>query len=340
MNYFDINKIAVESQFSGVIQVSSNSITTLHKNYGYSHLNEKIKNSNITKFSIASATKFITAIAIMQLIEKGSLQISSNISSILDIKFPYFSKDINIYHLLTHTSGIVDYIEENTIKSMDQYEEVINTYPIYRIYSLKDYLPLFQNNKMKSNPGEKHSYNNAGYIILGLVIEKISGLTYYDYIAKHIFNQAGMSYSGFYRNDMLPSHTAYGYRIDKKTEKYKTHVYSTPNLGGSDSGLFTTTDDIRKLWISLFDYKLISKEAVQFMIKHHVKINKTYYYGIGLYIRKGKQDNNIYEIVGQQPGYSFFSVYAPNGINTSLVTVCSNREDGVWPFYDFLIDNL
>lgn len=103
--------------------------------------------------------------------------------------FPNFDAGINIHHLLTHTSGIPDYFDE---EFMNDFEDLWKELPMYTIKSPKDFLPLFQNKEMKFSTGERFSYNNVGFILLGLVVEQITGVEFTTYIEKNIFQKCGM----------------------------------------------------------------------------------------------------------------------------------------------------
>ena len=127
--------------------------------------------------------------------EEGKIAFDSKIVDCLDIDFPYFDEEITIHHLLTHTAGIPDYFDED---EMDDYEALWETLPMYRVRSVKDFLPMFQYEKMQDPAGSPFEYNNTGYIILGLVIERISGMNFTDYIEKNIFKTAGMAESGYF----------------------------------------------------------------------------------------------------------------------------------------------
>jgi CubicO group peptidase (beta-lactamase class C family) len=227
-------------KFSGSILVRGSNDILTELSYGYANRSEQIENSKDTRFGIASGCKLFTSIAICQLVEDGKISFESKLEDCLDVHFPNFDKDITIHHLLTHTSGIPDYFDEEV---MDDFEELWFKNPMYLIRNLEDFLPLFQNQPMKFNVGERFRYNNAGYILLGLIVEQASRLNFCEYVEENIFKKAAMSDSGYFVFDSLPKHTALGY-IDLPNGKWKTNIYSLPVKGGSDGGAFVTVSDM------------------------------------------------------------------------------------------------
>ncbi|TMY74019.1 class A beta-lactamase-related serine hydrolase, partial [Klebsiella pneumoniae] len=147
-----------------------------------------------------------------------------------------------IHHLLTHTAGIPDYFDEEV---MHDFEELWRETPMYQIRNLKDFLPLFQHRPMKFDVGARFGYNNAGYILLGLIVEAVTQQGFAEYVQENIFNKVGMSRSGYFEFDALPTNTAQGY-VDFSDGTWKTNIYSLPAKGGSDGGAFVTVNDMVK----------------------------------------------------------------------------------------------
>lgn len=223
-----LEKIQKENQFAGSIFMKQGESVQVQSSFGYANRAEAILNEKETRFGIASGCKLFTAVAIAQLAEAGKLSFDALLRDVLDISFPHFHKDVTIHHLLTHTSGIADYFDEEV---MDDFEELwINT-PMYHMRRLHDFLPLFQKEQQKFIPGEKFAYNNAGYIVLGLIVEKVSGMVFTDYVQQNILDKAGMRNSGYFALDALPTRTAIGY-IDREDGTWKTNMYSLPIQGG------------------------------------------------------------------------------------------------------------
>ena len=141
-----------ETRFSGVISVKLNGSIEFENAYGYADRSNKIPNTIDTRFGIASGTKFLTALGIGKLIDRGELSLTSRLCDCVNIDFPNISEDVTIHHLLTHTSGVYDYYDEELIEDVDNFQLDI---PCFELKGLKDYIPLFRDGEMKFNPGGK-----------------------------------------------------------------------------------------------------------------------------------------------------------------------------------------
>ncbi|WP_042142293.1 serine hydrolase [Paucisalibacillus sp. EB02] len=323
-----VEEVVSEVGFSGVIQVHHNG-TVLHESaHGYSNRSEKLKNTPNTRFGIASGCKVFTAVGIGILVDEGKLSFQTRLEDCLDIDFPHFSKDVTIQHLLTHTSGMPDYFDESV---MEDFAELWLERPMYLMQNLKDFLPMFQSREMIFNPGEKFHYNNAGFIVLGLVIEQISGMSFTDFIESKVFAKAGMNHSGYFSLDQLPGDTAIGYIDDKENGTWKSNIYSIPVKGGADGGAFITADDMMKFWNALFGNKLLSKDTTEKLLTPHAESGEDEYYGYGIWI--DMQDGNItrQHVMGYDPGVNFHAAVYPNG---HKVVITSNQSDGA---YDIML---
>ncbi|WP_080846100.1 serine hydrolase domain-containing protein [Cytobacillus gottheilii] len=318
-----INQTAEKIQFSGTFYVKSKTVS-LTESYGYANRSEKIKNQSKTRYGIASGCKIFTAIAICQLVEEGKVSFNTKLNECLDIDFPYFDPNVTIHHLLSHTSGIPDYFDE---EEMDDYEELWITTPMYHIRKLQDFLPLFQNRKMKNAAGTAFHYNNAGYIVLGLIVEKVSGMIFSDYIEKFIFQKAGMTESGYFEIDELPERTALGY-VKKPDGGWKTNIYSLPAKSASDGGAYVTAEDMIHFWEALMNDQLLKPETTQTLLKAMAEIDEDLFYGYGVYMLREEEAIEKYILMGYDPGVNFRCVYYPD---TKLnIVVCSNESEGAY----------
>ncbi|WP_226646014.1 serine hydrolase domain-containing protein [Mesobacillus subterraneus] len=320
--------------FSGTALVQDGNGEAATASFGYANRADQVKNNLRTRYGIASGCKLFTAIAICQLVEQGKLTFDTRLKDCLHIEFANFSDEITIHHLLTHTSGVPDYFDEDV---MDDFEELWITRPMYHIRSLKDFLPMFQNEQMKFTLGESFHYNNAGYILLGLIVEQASGMEFTAYVEEHIFERAGMTKSGYFSFDALPSNTALGY-IDSPDGSWKTNIYSLPVKGGSDGGAYVTVEDMSKLWIALFGQLLLKEEILNKLLNPHVQVNETGYYGYGVWIKKQDDDIFKYHVMGYDPGVSFHSAYYPAA--ETIATVCSNKSSGAYDILEVIEETL
>ena len=190
----------IPNDFRGVVSVSKNSESIFKKAYGYADLPNKRPNQTNTKFGTASAGKAFVAAGIMKLVENDKLSLDNKIGGLLDFDLKAISKVITIKQLLNHTSGIPDYFDESV---MDDYAELFADKPNYNFRKSADLIPLFIDKPMMYAPDEKFQYNNTGYVVLGLVIEKLAGVNFDEYLSTVIFEPCGMTNTGYYELDRL-----------------------------------------------------------------------------------------------------------------------------------------
>ena len=317
------------ADFSGVICVYIDKNSSIIEAFGLAYRPDAIPNKPYTRFSIASGTKGFTATAIMTLIQEGQLSLDTKLFDILPDTFPNFAPEITISHLLSHTSGVPDYFDEET---MDDYEALWAQRPVYSMTQPDDFLPMFAHGHMKYTPGKRFSYSNSGYIILGLVIQKITGISYIEYVKKNVFKPAGMKYADFFRADMLPANTATGY-IKDDTGNWRSNIYSIPVVGAPDGGAYVTAEDMCAFWTALLSNKLLSKSLTKDMFEPLMQTNDSGdpKYGYGFWITDTWEQGLTYYLVGQDPGVSFISAYCSE--ISIQYTILSNTGDGVWPIH-------
>ena len=318
---------SVEQQgFSGVISIRQHGTLLYERATGYADRSNKIANTLDTRFGIASGTKFFTALAIGKLIEAQKLSFDTKLKDCIALDLPHYSPNITIRHLLTHTSGIPDYYDEEKIADFDSFTLSI---PVYALHGPRDYLAMFPNEPMKFAPGARFSYSNGGYILLGVVIEELTGQKYQDFVDHAIFKASGMDHSGFFAMNKLPENTALGYL--EEDAGWRTNIYNLPIVGASDGGAFTTADDIATLWRAFWANEILPKPLVDTYAQPFVKGSTQHdiYYGHGIWMREEASGNSSHYITGSDAGVSFRSLV--NRADDLQITVLSNTSDGAWP---------
>ncbi|MGG7078305.1 serine hydrolase domain-containing protein [Clostridium sardiniense] len=323
-------KISEIKDFSGVVSIRCKDKDVYNEAFGFADLNNERKNNKDTRFGIASGAKIFTSISICKLIEEGKLSFESLLIDILGYEFNNFNKEVKIKHLLTHTSGIPDYFDEEV---MSDFSELWIENPMYLLREPKDFIPLLKKGRTMFKPGDKFHYNNGAFIVLGLVVEKVSGKSFVDFVQENIFDIANMKDSGYFAMDNLPKNSAYGY-LENKEGKLITNIYSIPVVGGPDGGIFVTSRDMNKLWNSLFNYKLLSKKMTDNLLKPQVDVNKDVYYGYGIWIIKNEDEIFKYYLTGSDPGVDFISAIYPK--SNLEVTILCNREFGAYEISSFI----
>lgn len=314
--------------FSGVVDIRRGNTVLYARAAGYADRSNKIANTLETRFGIASGTKFFTALAIGKLIEAQKLSFSTKLSECVTLDFPRYSPDITIKHLLTHTSGIPDYYDEEKITDFDSFALGI---PCYELRGPKDYLAVFPDEDMKFPPGERFSYSNGGYILLGVVIEELTGMKYQDFVEQAIFQPIGMHQSGYFAMNQLPERTALGYIEGDKG--WRTNIYNLPIVGASDGGAFTTVHDLATLRTAFWRHEILPEALVELYTTPYVHAEtegeRTTYYGHGLWIGENARGARHVYIMGGDAGVSFGS--SMNRADGLHVTVISNTTNGAWP---------
>ena len=238
-------------QFSGSILVAKDGEVLYAKAFGEANKDHHVKNTLQTKFNIGSAGKTFTGISIMQLAEKGKLKVTDPVIKYLE-DFP-FGDQITIHHLLTHTSGTGNYFAHPEFLSQ-----------MFRIRSVSDALLLIYDQELKFKPpGEQYAYSNSGIVILGAIIEKVSGQTYVDYIQDNILDPAEMYDTDINFWDEIEENRAIGY-MKSSSGEFKSNIFMVPPAN-ADGGIETTVKDLLKYDQALYGEKLLSEESKEKM---------------------------------------------------------------------------
>jgi len=315
-----------ELPLSGVIHISHNNKPVFSHAYGYANRAESIPNRLNTRFGIASGGKLFTATAIAQLVAQGKMNFDDSLVDFLDGELPQIDPKVTIRHLLSHTSGVPDYFDESIL---DDYEAYWLDKPVYRILTAKDFFPLIANMPMQFSPGQKFAYNNMGFVLLGHVIEKVSGQRFQDNIEEKIFGPAWMRSSGYFFSNRLPEHTALGY-IEEKEGAWHTNLFALPIIGHGDGGAFCTAADYGRFWKAFFEKRYFPENILHEMLRPQTEVSQdgVTRYGLGIWI------NDIapvrcYYVTGEDPGVNFYSAIYPE--ENLQITILGNSNDAVWP---------
>lgn len=332
-----IKKIGENDQLNGNVLISKSKEIVYQGSIGYTDFNRKEKITQDNTFPIASISKLFTAVAVMQLKEKGKLSLDDKVKTIL----PEFIYDnITIRQLLSHTSGLKDY--EIFFKSIGKQNG--------KAFTNQDVLNILKDNNPPLNfePGQKYKYSNIGYNLLALIVEKKSGLTFNDYLKQNIFKPAQLKstyvsvfdklnnkqvilyrFKNSYTSDVIPVDSL----KDKNVRIFQTYFN---NFYGSD-GICSNTEDLKKFALALQTNLLIKEATFQEMItptnlndgSKATQIKKSFegniYIGLGLFIVKDDSFGKIIFHDGSNPGLEASLVL--NITKKQTVIVLSNRQD-------------
>lgn len=268
---------SANKNFSGTCLVKIGKDTIFSKAYGLAHKGFNVPNNIDTKFDTASITKVFTATGILILIERGLLHFEDKITDIIDLKGTAIPRDVSIYHLLTHTSGIADDADE---EAGEDYSDLFKNKPNYSIRNTSDFLPQFAYKEPVFKAGTDVRYNNCAFVLLGLVIEKITGQDYRSFVTKNIFEPCGMLNTKFCAMDEINENTAEGYvecrdKVGNFTE-WKKNIYSYPPIGSPDAGAYTTVSDLDIFIRRLKENTLLNEEYTPMIFSPQCKFSRPY----------------------------------------------------------------
>jgi D-alanyl-D-alanine carboxypeptidase len=243
-----LNELIAADEISGVVMITKGATPLLQKAFGLASREYNVPNRMDTKFNLGSINKLFTQIAIGQLVEQGKLSFDDKLGKHLP---DYPNRDaaakVTIRHLLDMASGIRDFFGP-------EFQDM----PKDRLRAVKDFLPLFASKPLLFEPGTKQRYSNGGYIVLGAIIEKVSGQDYYEYVREHIFKPAGMQNSDWYEVDIPTPNLATGYTREGMEGKSarRTNIYLQPAKGSPAGGGYSTAEDLLKFSLALQTGKL------------------------------------------------------------------------------------
>ena len=318
----------INPSFRGNAYILKNSEILYSHTAGFADLPNQRLNTIDTKFASASAGKVFVAVGILQLIEQGKLSFDDPLGKLLDIDLHHIDPDVTVEQLLTHTSGVPDYFDESVL---DDYEALWRDYPNYKIRRNCDLLPLFITKPMMYPKGTKFQYNNTGYVLLAMIIEQITGMSFDQYLQTHVFDICGMTSTGYYALDKLPANCANNYIHCPETGDYRTNIFSVDAKGTGAGGAFIAVEDIAQFWMHLLNGQLISKDMVARMLSKHSGDGldpEEGYYGYGVWIIDNPAGQDIAYFQGCDPGVSFLSEYNPD--KHTITVLVSNYGDNVW----------
>jgi CubicO group peptidase (beta-lactamase class C family) len=320
-----LRRKAAETSFSGAVSMRIDGFSHCEA-FGFRDGPNQTPNSVETRFGTASVTKGFTALGIAGLIESGDLAFDTAARSIVGSRIANLNAEITIGQLLCHTSGIGDYLDEEKLEGIDQFETAI---PSHKLISPLDYIPMLEAEPQKFAPGSRFSYSNSGYIVLSIIIELMVGDPYQDVIERRIFERAGMTRSEFFRADCLPENTATGYLSTGPT--WHSNIFNLPIRGGGDGGAYTTVGDMDRFWSAFLNGKLVGPDMVAELLSVRVQNNRRDAYGYGFWL---DDDAGHIALIGGRAGGSH---QIPNNRSGDIgYTVISNTTPGAWPIIKLL----
>lgn len=299
----DFESYVLSQNFSGAVYIARAGEILLNKGFGLANKESEQSNTPETRFRIGSVSKQFTAAAILTLQEQGLLSVNDYISDHLS-DFPNGTQ-ITLKHLLTHTSGLPNYT------ALPDFEDYLNDE-----LTPDEIMAMFKDLPLEFVPGSAFKYSNSGYVVLGAIIEQVSGIAYADYMALHVFAPLQMDASGYGTNEPVAPLDAKGYKPDGSLAPYID--MSLPYAAGA---LVSTLGDLAKWDKALYDNTLLSTESTELMFTPELNG-----YGLGWQITNiAETEEPIHVHGGNIAGFSAVIVRFP--ITRKLIVVLSNTDD-------------
>jgi CubicO group peptidase (beta-lactamase class C family) len=314
----DLDEIAADTGFSGVVRVDGPDGSGLVRAYGLADRAHVIPNTPETQFGIASGTKGLTALVVMRLVEDGTLSLSTSARSLLGTDLPLVDERVTIEHLLAHRSGIGDYLDEELDLDFSDY---LMPVPVQRLATTEAYLEVLDGHPQKFAPGERFGYCNSGYVLLALIAERSAASPFHELVRDLVCEPAGMADTAFLRSDELPGRAAVGYV--QMGGEWRTNVFHLPVRGSGDGGVYTTAADVAAFWRALFAGSIVREETLAEMLRERSTTGSGRGYGLGFWL---PDRGNGVMLQGGDPGVVFRSVHDPE--RRATWTFVSNTEEG------------
>ncbi len=328
-------KAAEHGAFSGVVRVDRGPHMELCSAYGLADRAHEVPNAVDTVFGTASGTKGLTALTVMSLVGRGTLELGTTARSLLGEDLPLVADEVTIEHLLAHRSGIGDYFGQDDIDDLSGYPMPV---PVHELATTEQYLAVLDGHETAFPAGERFAYNDAGYVLLALLAERASGVEFTDLVRTLVCEPAGMADTAFLRSDELPGRAARGYLSE---DGLRTNVLHLPVRGTGDGGAYSTAADLSAFWGALLAGRIVSLEHVADMVRprshwpdlSYVTSGDHRRYGLGFHLHS---TTDTVWLEGYDAGVSFASLHDP--LSSVTWTVISNWTDGAWPIVRVLRD--
>lgn len=312
-------KLAAADVFSGSILLARNGEVLYKGAFGVANKDFNAQNRIDTKFNLGSMNKMFTAVSIAQLVERGKMSFDDPLAKFIpDFPNAEAAKKIRIKHLLSHTSGLGGYFSQRYVNMSRE-----------RLRTVDDMMALVREDEkdIRFEPGSRWAYSNTGMLVLGKVIEIVSGQSYFDYVRENIFRPAGMTNTDSFELDRVNPNLAVGYekRYTDTGVEWANNVFSHVMRGGPQGGGFSTAEDLLKFDQALRSGKLVSTDMVKTLTSAKPELNSPDYgYGFGAESERG--------ITGHSGGFTGISsnldIYLGSGWTA---VVLSNYSRGSGP---------
>jgi CubicO group peptidase (beta-lactamase class C family) len=308
-----VEKNAAAGRFAGTVLVAKNGEVLFSGAYGLADREKKIPNTLDTRFRIGSMNKMFTAVAVLQLAETGKIKLTDPLGKyITDYPNKDIATKVTIHQLLTHTGGTGDIFGPEFTTHRKE------------LRTLNDYVTLYGKRGPQFEPGSRWRYSNYGMLLLGVVIERVTGQSYYDYVQDHIYNPAGMTLSGSLPEDQVVPGRSIGYMRSPGSGGWVPNTDTLPYRGTSAGGGYSTVGDLLRFANALLSHKLLNADSTELLITGKVEGGGGGKYAYGFEDQRDKDGNGWVGHGGGAPGMNGdLRIYPKSGY---VVAVLANLD--------------
>jgi D-alanyl-D-alanine carboxypeptidase len=251
----EVEKDAAADRFAGTVLLAKNGKVLFSGAYGLADREKNVANKLDTRFRIGSMNKMFTAVSVLQLAQAGKIKLTDPLGKyITDYPNQEVAAKVTIHHLLTHTGG-----------TGDIFGPEFNAHRL-ELRTLNDYVALYGKRAPAFEPGSRWVYSNYGMLLAGVLVERVSGQSYYDYVAEHVYKPAGMTLTGSEPESEAVRDRSIGYMRPQGGGAWTPNTDTLPYRGTSAGGGYSTVGDLMKFADALMGHKLLNAEYTQLLI--------------------------------------------------------------------------
>lgn len=334
-------RLEQRENFSGILRVTRGADVLYESCHGLADRAAGIPVTRGTRFATASAGKLFTAVGILDAVGRAELALQDAVIDLLppDRRPSTLSPDVTVHHLLSHTSGIADYFEEDEDLPgyREDYGDIWDRVPNYRVRDYAALLPLFADLPPICPPGVTYHYSNAGYVLLGLILQEVSGLPFTHAVTERVLTPAGMTASGYPAFDEVHADVATGYLPPLVAGgPWRTNIYSVHPVGGRDGGAVVSAPDLEVFLRALAGGGVWRGVTPAQVLTSYAVTEDRWGSGYGVNVR----EDGVFSKDGGDPGVAAFARLNPAN-DTTLVLLANVDDDtapGMWDVVGDLIE--
>jgi CubicO group peptidase (beta-lactamase class C family) len=308
--------------FDGVVLVAAGGEVILERGFGLANRVWDVPNTASTRFLIASATKQLTAVLVLQLVEEGELDLEDRVTDHLPEVRPRIGGEVSTHHLLSHSSGIPDFYDGDFFRDHKD-----------RYYEHEEFLERFLQRDLAFEPGSRGAYSSSNYHLLGMILERVTGRSYEALLRERILEPLGMEDTGVDRFRVLEPRLASGYL--REGDAYRTPPFEIPESSAFAAGdLYATAADLARLDRALHGEELLGADSVELILTPHATspFDPALSFGLGGYVGTrplgpSGEEKFVHQMAGNTTT-GFTSVVTPVVDDRHLIVLLTNAGPG------------